>query len=85
MLGAKGTKMPRGDRKQMMAFPICTRCDPNDIKLLDELAAMIGANDAENRRLASLRDCLLPKLISGEIDVSGVDLFTRLNSHLCVD
>ncbi len=35
----------------------------------------------ENKQLAHLRDTLLPKLISGEIDVSKVDL-TQLNSHL---
>ena len=35
----------------------------------------------ENNRLAALRDALLPKLMSGEIDVSNVDL-TQLNSHL---
>ena len=35
----------------------------------------------ENKQLADLRDTLLPKLMSGEIDVSKVDL-TQLNSHL---
>lgn len=35
----------------------------------------------ENNKLASLRDALLPKLMSGEIDVSKIDL-TQLNSHL---
>ena len=35
----------------------------------------------EARRLAVFRDSLLPKLMSGEIDVSQVDL-TQLNSHL---
>ena len=39
------------------------------------------ANKVENRKLAALRDTLLPKLMSGEIDVSKVDL-TQLNSHL---
>lgn len=38
-------------------------------------------NSLENRKLATLRDVLLPKLMSGEIDVSEVDL-TQLNSHL---
>lgn len=81
MLGAKGTKMPRGDKKQMMAFPICTNCNSTDLQLLQELASTIGTNHAENRQLARLRDTLLPKLMSGEIDVSKVDL-TQLNSHL---
>lgn len=35
----------------------------------------------ESRFLAQLRDALLPKLMSDEIDVSKVDL-TQLNSHL---
>ena len=38
-------------------------------------------NKVENRKLGSLRDVLLPKLMSGEIDVSKVNL-TQLNSHL---
>ena len=81
MLGAKGTKMPRGDKKQMMTFPICTNCNSTDLQLLHELASMIGTNHAESRQLMRLRDTLLPKLMSGEIDVSKVDL-TQLNSHL---
>lgn len=80
-LGAKGTKMPRGDKKQMMTFPICTNCNSTDLQLLHELASMIGTNHAESRQLMRLRDTLLPKLMSGEIDVSKVDL-TQLNSHL---
>ena len=37
--------------------------------------------ERENRELAALRDAFLPKLMSGEIDVSKIDL-TQLNSHL---
>lgn len=36
----------------------------------------------ENRRLSSLRGALLPKLLSGEIDVSKVEIPTPPNSHL---
>ena len=43
----------------------------------------IVSNQAENKQLSALRDALLPKLMSGEIDVSKVDL-TQLNSHLVV-
>ena len=43
--------------------------------------AIIKCNELENRNLAQLRDALLPKLMSGEIDASKVDL-TQLNSHL---
>lgn len=34
----------------------------------------IGHNKAENIRLSALRDTLLPKLMSGELDVSDIDL-----------
>lgn len=42
---------------------------------------LIVANQEESKRLADLRDALLPKLMSGRIDVSKIDL-TQLNSHL---
>lgn len=38
------------------------------------LMAKWEANNNENIKLASLRDILLPKLMSGELDVSGIDL-----------
>lgn len=34
----------------------------------------IAANVCENQRLAQLRDSILPKLMSGELDVSDIDL-----------
>lgn len=36
--------------------------------------AMIKSNQRENSRLAALRDTLLPKLMSGELDVSDIQL-----------
>jgi len=39
--------------------------------------------ETEGNKLAALRDTLLPKLMSGEIDVSKVDL-KQLNSHLTI-
>lgn len=42
---------------------------------------LFAANSLENNRLVELRDSLLPKLMTGEIDVSGVEL-TPPNSHL---
>lgn len=44
---------------------------------LDVAAPMyqtILSNSTENLRLATLRDTLLPKLMSGKIDVSGIQL-----------
>lgn len=34
----------------------------------------INQNQAENKRLSDLRDALLPQLMSGEIDISNIDL-----------
>jgi len=42
--------------------------------LLKPIYNLIIENRLENIRLTSLRDTLLPKLISGEIDVSDIDL-----------
>lgn len=42
----------------------------------------IVANQKESKRLAALRDALLPRLMSGEIDVSKVELLTQPNNHL---
>lgn len=47
----------------------------------DPIYEQIKANDRNSKQLEELRDALLPKLMSGEIDVSKVDL-TPLNSHL---
>lgn len=49
--------------------------------LANPLIRVIESNLRESKSLAELRDALLPKLMSGEIDVSKVDL-TQLNSHL---
>lgn len=50
-------------------------------KMSEPSVRLIAANQEESKRLATLRDALLPKLMSGEIDVSKIDL-TQLNSHL---
>ena len=42
--------------------------------LITPMAAAIVANQEENNRLAALRDAILPKLMSGEIDVSDIQL-----------
>ena len=49
---------------------------------LNTILECIDARVAEIKVLEELRDTLLPKLMSGEIDVSKVDL-TQLNNHLC--
>ena len=43
-------------------------------KIAGSLMAMYESNRKENERLSTLRDTLLPKLMSGEIDVSQVEV-----------
>ncbi|MZM89115.1 hypothetical protein GT783_01275 [Bifidobacterium pseudocatenulatum] len=51
---------------------------------LKAISDCIYSNDIENQALSRLRDTLLPKLMSGEIDVSKVDLTQLTNNHLLV-
>ena len=52
------------------------------VKTTKPLFHSIVANRNEIDCLGRLRDLLLPKLMSGEIDVSQVELPTQLNNHL---
>ena len=58
----------------------------DEIRAFERLAAPIDKQircmETEARHLVSMRDALLPKLMSGEVDVSQVDI-TQLNNHLC--
>ena len=74
MAGAKGTKMPRGDKRQMMRYPVASSCDEESLGILSSMLDQISANNRENARLSELRDVLLPKLMSGAIDVSQVEV-----------
>ena len=61
----------------LKAFP-ATKADESTLKEFDALVAplfdaMLNA-DRENFKLAAMRDALLPKLMSGEIDVSDIQL-----------
>lgn len=46
----------------------------NYTSIVTPIFEMIGHNKDENARLATTRDTLLPKLMSGELDVSDIDL-----------
>ena len=75
--GAKGTKMPRGDKQQIMTYPVVLPSE-KDLSEFNSVATpiltQIYSNRTESERLSAIRDTLLPKLISGEIDVSGIQL-----------
>ena len=75
--GSKGTKMPRGDKQQIMVYPAALPSD-EELDEFNKLAlpilAQLHSNKAENKRLSATRDALLPKLMSGEIDASDIQL-----------
>ena len=43
-------------------------------KIVEPMYALIEKNNSENEKLTKLRDSLLPKLMSGELDVSELDI-----------
>lgn len=55
-------------------IPIPKDDDKRKISLLESIDETIAANDIESITLANLRDDLLPRLMSGELDVSDLDL-----------
>ena len=75
--GSKGTKMPRGDKQQIMTFPVYIPTESELTAFADfatPILSQIHGSNEENARLEHLRDTLLPKLMSGEIDVSASDI-----------
>ena len=79
-----GTTFPEVSGKMMksveLAVPERSLCAEFDV-FAEPILKQQETLERENRDLAALRNALLPKLMSGEIDVSKVDL-TQLNSHL---
>lgn len=75
MVGSKGAKMPRGDKQQIMTYAVHV---PTEQELLEfngvayPILAQIESLRQENLRLSSLRDTLLPKLMSGEMNLSEI-------------
>ena len=73
----RGSTQPlitQGDmKKEVVLVP-----DENTLAKFEEFAGSLmvkwEANNKENVKLASLRDTLLPKLMSGELDVSDIEL-----------
>lgn len=73
----RGSTQPlitQGDMKKVVVLVP----DENTLAKFEEFAGSLmikwEANNKENVKLASLRDTLLPKLMSGELDVSEIDL-----------
>ena len=72
-----GSAQPHIYPQHIAVMPI-SNLDFNDVHnytaTVTPIFEMIGHNKDENVRLATTRDTLLPKLMSGELDVSDIDL-----------
>lgn len=74
---SNGTKMPRADWKVIGQWPVAVP----PVSVAETFTAMVrdqfGMAERlmfENRALTTLRDLLLPKLVTGQIDLSTLDL-----------
>ena len=63
-----------------IAFPKNTNCLNILNNVVENIYKNIAKNNNENQRLSEIRDSLLPKLMSGEIDVSKVDIEQIINN-----
>ena len=73
MAGAKGSKMPRGDKAQIMnwTFVLSEDWEAMESKLfiIDKKVALLRA---QNLMLIELRDSVLPRLMSGELKINDL-------------
>lgn len=72
-----GTAVPTLNRNHVHAFPIDIPPRTKQKEFGEFASALFGVitqNTEENKKLGLIRDTLLPKLMSGEIDVSGIQL-----------
>jgi type I restriction enzyme S subunit len=75
---SNGTKMPRANWSVLADFPVAVPDDALARQFSDSVASTAWSASAlaiQNRNLADARDLLLPKLVTGAIDVEslGVD------------
>ncbi|MDO4411848.1 restriction endonuclease subunit S [Cutibacterium sp.] len=68
-------------RESKVLIPPPSRMEDLTAHIQPIVDEMIGLK-VQSRKLGELRDSLLPKLMSGEIDVSQIELPMQLNNHL---
>jgi len=78
---SQGTKMPRANWDVLIKYPVAIAPLPllnqfNDF--VKNIVSQIQNLIFKNRNLRQTRDLLLPKLISGEIDVENLDIETGI-------
>lgn len=74
---SNGTKMPRADWKVIGKYPVVvppTSISSNFTQMMRDHLDLADRLMFESRRLAEMRDLLLPKLVTGQVDVSRLDL-----------
>ena len=75
-LASTGTKMPRTNWSDISSFKVALPPKPLAAaftKQIEPMVERITANLFQSRTLATLRDTLLPKLLSGELSVAEVE------------
>ena len=77
---SQGTKMPRADWKVLVKYPVIIPPDQISQRFssfVRDIVNQIQSLIFRNRNLRQTRDLLLPKIISGEIDVSELNIDTN--------
>lgn len=74
---SNGTKMPRANTDVLLRYPVAL--PPEDVRksferTVSPMVELCKVLSAKVRVLAKSRDLVLPRLISGELDISGLDL-----------
>lgn len=69
--GSKGSKMPRGDKKHIMEYPIVFELGIVEqySKMVRPIYEAVHENNNQNQELTQLRDWLLPMLMNGQVKV----------------
>ena len=72
-----GSAQPKFNKTDFKNLPIYLP-DDNFLKkfhkIVEPMFELIDKNNSENKHLAAMRDTLLPKLMSGELDVSDINI-----------
>ena len=71
--GSKGSKMPRGDKKHIMEYPIVFEFEVAEqySKIVRPIYEAVHENNNQNQELTKLRDWLLPMLMNGQVKVES--------------
>ena len=69
--GSKGSKMPRGDKKHIMEYPIVFEFGIVEqySEIVKPIYEAVHKNNNQNQELTQLRDWLLPMLMNGQVQV----------------